>query len=83
MVRLWIDPIIAKYFKRKKISPNQHLDENADGSLDITLHITSAMEIAPLVLMWIPNVVVLEPKSLRDFIASSTENYLKRIAESS
>ncbi len=45
MVRLWIDPIIAKYFKRKKISPNQHLDENADGSLDITLHITSAMEI--------------------------------------
>lgn len=83
MVRLWIDPKIAKYFKRKKISPNQHLDENADGSLDITLHITSAMEIAPLVLMWIPNVVVLEPKSLRDFIASSTENYLKRIAESS
>lgn len=83
MVRLWIDPIIAKYFKRKKISPNQHLDENADGSLDITLYITSAMEITPLVLMWIPNVVVLEPKSLRDFIASSTENYLKRIAESS
>lgn len=82
MVRLWIDPKIAKYFKRKKISPNQHLDENADGSLDITLHITSVMEIAPLVFMWIPNVVVLEPKDLQDFIINSTDIYLKRIGNS-
>lgn len=81
MVRLWIDPIIAKYFKRKKISPNQHLDENADGSLDITLHITSAMEIAPLVLMWIPNVVVLEPKDLREFIQAQTQSYVQRVQE--
>ncbi|KAA8707760.1 WYL domain-containing protein [Helicobacter canis] len=81
MVRLWIDPKIAKYFKRKKISPNQHLDENTDGSLDITLHITSAMEIAPLVLMWIPNVVVLEPKDLREFIQAQTQSYVQRVQE--
>ena len=77
MVRLWVDSKVAKYFKRKKISPNQHLDENKDGSLDITLHITSYMEIAPLVLMWIPNVVVLEPQELKDFIKKSVEKYLR------
>lgn len=76
MVRLWIDPIIAKYFKRKKISLNQHLDENKDGSLDITLHITDFMEIAPLVLMWIPNVVVLEPQGLKEFIKKRVREYL-------
>ncbi|BAM31546.1 truncated putative transcriptional regulator [Helicobacter cinaedi CCUG 18818 = ATCC BAA-847] len=77
MVRLWVDSKVAKYFKRKKISPNQHLDENKDGSLDITLHITSYMEITPLVLMWIPNVVVLEPQELKDFIKKSVEKYLR------
>ena len=77
LVRLWVDSKVAKYFKRKKISPNQHLDENKDGSLDITLHITSYMEIAPLVLMWIPNVVVLEPQELKDFIKKSVEKYLR------
>lgn len=81
MVHLWIDPKVAKYFKRKKISPNQHLVEKADGSLEITLHITSIMEIAPLVLMWIPNIIALEPKELREFIINSTDTYLKRISE--
>ncbi len=77
MVRLWIDSKVAKYFKRKKISPNQHLDENKDGSLDITLHITSYMEISPLVLKWIPHVVVLEPQGLKDFIKKSVKDYLR------
>ncbi|MDD7296555.1 WYL domain-containing protein [Helicobacter bilis] len=77
MVRLWIDSKVAKYFKRKKISPNQHLIEHKDGSLDITLHITDFMEIAPLVLMWIPSVAVLEPQELKDFIKKSVEEYLK------
>lgn len=76
MVRLWVDSKVAKYFKRKKISPNQHLDENKDGSLDITLHITDFMEIAPLVLMWIPSVVVLEPQELKDFIKKRVREYL-------
>lgn len=76
MVRLWIDSKVAKYFKRKKISLNQHLDENKDGSLDITLHITDFMEIAPLVLMWIPNVVVLEPQGLKEFIKKRVREYL-------
>lgn len=79
MVRLWVDSKVAKYFKRKNISPNQHLDENKDGSLDITLHITSYMEIAPLVLMWIPSVVVLEPQGLKDFIRWSVEEYRKAL----
>ncbi len=76
MVRLWIDSKVAKYFKRKKISPNQHLIEHKDGSLDITLHITDFMEIAPLVLMWIPNVVVLEPQGLKEFIRKRVGDYL-------
>lgn len=76
IVRLWIDSKVAKYFKRKKISPNQHLLEHKDGSLDISLYITNFMEISPLVLMWIPNVVVIEPQELKDFIKNSVEDYL-------
>lgn len=81
LVRLWVDSKVAKYFKRRKISPNQHLEEQKDGSLDITLSITSFMEIAPLVLMWIPNIVVLEPQDLREFIKENVEAYRQRIAE--
>lgn len=77
MVRLWVDSKVAKYFKRKKISPNQHLEEHHDGSLDIALYITDFMEITPLVLMWIPNVVVLEPQGLKEFILKNVRDYLK------
>lgn len=81
LVRLWVDAKVAKYFKRRKISPNQHLEVQKDGSLDISLSITSFMEIAPLVLMWIPNIVVLEPQSLREFIKNNVESYMQRITE--
>ncbi|TLD82098.1 WYL domain-containing transcriptional regulator [Helicobacter sp. MIT 05-5293] len=77
MVRLWVDSKVAKYFKRKKISPNQHLIEHSDKSLDITLYITDFREIAPLVLMWIPSVVVLEPQELKEFILKNVRDYLK------
>ena len=79
IVRLWVDSKVAKYFKRKKISPNQHLEENPDGSLDITLSITDFMEIAPLVMMWIPNVIVLEPVELREFIKRDVRAYVEQL----
>lgn len=77
MVRLWVDSKVAKYFKRKKISPNQQLIEHSDKSLDITLFVTDFMEIAPLVLAWIPNVIVLEPQGLKEFIRKDVREYLK------
>ncbi|MEA1917265.1 MAG: WYL domain-containing protein [Campylobacterota bacterium] len=77
-VKLYANKTVAKYFKRKPISKSQHIEStNKDGSIEITLKITHEMEILPLVKYWIPNVVVLEPKWLRDMIDDDLIEYQK------
>ena len=79
-VRLFIDSEVAKYFKRKPISPTQTISgEDQDGSIEITLKITHEMEILPLIKSWIPHIFVLEPQWLADIVREDVKGYLERM----
>lgn len=61
-------PDVARYFRAdmKKILPSQKfLCENSDGSVLFTLSYTQELEILPLIQKWLPDLVILKPKALR------------------
>jgi predicted DNA-binding transcriptional regulator YafY len=77
-VKLYIAPVISKYFKRKPISKTQTIESlSEDGSMEINLKITHAMEILPLVKYWLPYIKVISPTSIDESIKKELENYLK------
>lgn len=76
-VKINVSKTIAKYFKRKPISPTQIIESvYNDGSIDIVVKITSDMEIMPLIKYWLPHMRVIEPKSLDDKIRKDLSDYL-------
>ncbi|WP_200762487.1 helix-turn-helix transcriptional regulator [Nitrosophilus alvini] len=77
-IRLFLDPIAAKYFQRLPISKNQKIiGKDNEGSIEISFKITHEMEIIPLIKSWIPHIIVLEPDSIAKKIKEDVENYLK------
>ena len=51
----------------KKFLPSQKfIEELEDGSIVFTLEYTQALEILPLVQKWLPDLIILEPKELKD-----------------
>lgn len=76
-VYLWVDKAVAKYFKRKKLSPTQILYPQKDGSLEMSLLITDYREISGEILRWIPYMVVLEPSGLREHIKECVRAYME------
>ena len=81
-VRLFVDSVAAKYFKRKPIASTQAISgEDNDGSIEITLKITHEMEILPLIKSWIPHIFVLEPIWLADMVREDVRDYLERMEE--
>lgn len=77
-VILFADKGIAKYFKRKPISPTQSiLKEYPDGSIDISIKITHEMEILPMVGYWIPHMKIVEPEWLANTMNDRIQSYLK------
>jgi len=68
-------PSIAKYFDdgMKRFLPSQLFKEKLnDNSIIFTLKYTQALEILPFIQKWLPDLVILEPKELRD-------EYLKKL----
>lgn len=62
-------PFIAKYFEEnmKKFLPSQKFQEKcADGSVLFTLEYTQPLEILPFIQKWLPDLIIVEPKELRD-----------------
>ena len=80
-VVLHVNGTVAKYFQRKPISKSQIISsiDSEDGSIEITLKITHAMEIMPTILHWIPHIRVIEPKWLNDEVKEVIVKYLKKI----
>ena len=82
-VKLSIGKIVAKYFKRKPISKTQTIDSiYSDGSMDITIKITSDKEIIPIVKYWIPHVKVLEPTWIQEKIENDLKRFLGKFVKS-
>jgi len=70
-------PLIAKYFKedmKKFLLTQKYKRVLDDGSVIFTVQYTQELEILPFVQKWLPDLVILEPKELR-------EAYIKKLKE--
>lgn len=71
---------IAKYFQAdmKKFLPSQtFLKANDDGSVEFSLSYTQELEILPFIQKWLPDLVILEPKELREAYVKKLKKALK------
>jgi len=62
-------PRVSIYFRKgmKSFFPSQKLNETMnDGSVIFSIDFTQDMEILPFIKRWLPDIEILEPKSLRD-----------------
>ena len=62
-------PLIAKYFKadmKKFFSSQKVKEELSDGSILFEVQYTQYLEILPFIQKWLPDLIILEPKELRD-----------------
>lgn len=76
-VTLQVASEVAKYFKRKPISQTQRVESlHDDGSMVISVEITTDLEIIPLVKYWIPYIKVLEPTRIKDAIENDLKLYI-------
>ncbi len=77
-VKINVSSSIAKYIKRKAISPTQSVESiYEDGSMDIVVKITHEMEIIPIIKYWLPKMKVLEPKWIDAMVKDDLEKYLE------
>ena len=68
-------PNIARYFKenmKKFLSFQEFVEELSDGSVIFTVQYTQELEILPFVQKWLPDLIILEPKELK-------EAYMKKL----
>jgi len=80
-VVLHVNSTVAKYFQRKPISKSQIISSinSEDGSIEITLKITHAMEIMPTIFHWIPHIKVVEPEWLNGEVKEIIKKYIEKI----
>ncbi|HHB93701.1 MAG TPA: WYL domain-containing protein [Campylobacterales bacterium] len=65
-------PKIAIYFEKemKKFLPSQKFQKKLDdGSIIFTLNYTQELEILPFIQKWLPDLIIVEPKELREAYA--------------
>jgi len=68
-------PNIAKYFgkdMKKFLSSQRFKDRLDDGSIIFTLNYTEELEILPFIQKWLPDLIILEPRELK-------EAYIKKL----
>ena len=68
---------IAKYFKpnmKKFLSSQKFIKENPDKSIQFSLEFTQPLEILPFIQKWLPDLIIIEPKELK-------EEYIKKLEE--
>jgi len=62
-------PIVAKYFDegmKKFLSSQQFVKKEEDGSVIFTLEYTQSLEVLPFIQRWLPDLIIVEPKELKD-----------------
>jgi len=73
-------PSIAKYFEAhmKKFLPSQTFKEKlSDGSVLFTVAYTQELEVLPFIQKWLPDLIVLEPESLKNAYVDKLKLTLK------
>jgi predicted DNA-binding transcriptional regulator YafY len=76
-VRLWVDKEIAPYFERKPYQGQSIQGRDADGSIEVVLHVTHKMEVLPIVQWYLPHVRILEPQWMNDMLMDKIAAYTK------
>jgi len=77
VVKLYVYQEVAKYFILKKYLPTQKIAEKFDnGDIEIHYHITNIKELEELVIKWLPNIRIIEPKALADMVREVLLNKL-------
>jgi len=69
VAKLKASPAIARYFQKdmkKFLSSQQFIQELEDGSIEFSVEYTQYLEVLPFVQKWLPDLVILEPRELRD-----------------
>ncbi|MBP3224059.1 MAG: WYL domain-containing protein [Campylobacter sp.] len=78
--RLWIDEVIAKYFRRKPYINCDFTKECEDGSIEIEFGFSNPMEVKPLIYRFLPHIKVVEPAWLNDEIKAQIAGYIGEIS---
>jgi predicted DNA-binding transcriptional regulator YafY len=67
-VRLLFEPKLAVYIIERQWRPSQEFLAHPDGHIEMRLETTGRKELVRWILSWMPDVKVLEPKTLADRI---------------
>lgn len=68
---------VAPYFKRRRLIPNQHIEqEQADGSLLIRARVGHENQLLPIVRYWIPHLHIVSPREWQVEVEQSLHLYL-------
>ena len=68
---------VADYVREKKWHPSQHLRELKTGGVELTLKLSSLVEIQRWVLSWGGDAVVVKPRELAEFVRGAAAAILK------
>jgi len=75
-----VDSKVSHFFKNKEYFPLQKIRrENGDDSLVVESKVGQYEEVVHTIMSWIPHIVVIEPKELKDRIKVLIETYQKKI----
>ena len=81
-VLLQVSGRVAGYFKRRKLLPNQHIEQELDGGdIVVVTGVAHADEVLPIVRYWIPHIRILEPLELQQQMEEGLTGYLVRHVE--
>ena len=76
-VRLLFEPKLAVYITERQWYPSQKFRARPEGRVEMRLETTGRKELVRWILSWMPDVKVLDPKSLRDPIAEKLRDGLR------
>jgi len=75
LIRLQANKVIAKYFSYKIYLPSQKIIQYFEnGDIEVEYRVNNFKEIEKLMIKWLPNIKILEPKSLNDFMQKTLQN---------
>lgn len=70
----------ADFLRSKEILPRQKVSKpDGNGSVTVTALIHHPMEVVPLVLHWMPEIIIAEPEELRAEVKERISAYLKKV----
>ncbi|MGK0269452.1 MAG: putative DNA-binding transcriptional regulator YafY [Cocleimonas sp.] len=75
-VVLKVSPVVAHYFKRRQLLPEQIIDKELEsGELIVSSKISYDLQIVPLIKYWMPHLQVISPKEIHDQIIKDIDEF--------